>query len=66
MVVASYPPQEAATFVGMQQETVYLAAFIAPFIATMLATAFGIPFALVVAGLIRLFGVGMFVRFAKE
>lgn len=66
MVVESYPPQEAATFVGMQQFTVYLVTFIAPFVATTLATTISIPVALVVAGVIRLVGFGMFVVFAKE
>lgn len=66
MVVASYPSDQAATFVGMQQFTVYLVSFIAPFVATFIATAVSIPFALVVAGLIRLVGFGMFVVFAKE
>ena len=66
MVVSSYPPQEAATFVGMQQTTVYLAAFIAPLVATTIATQFGIPFALVTAGIIRLVGFGMFAVFSKD
>ena len=66
MVVASYPHDEAATFVGMQQFTVYLGTFIAPFVATTLATAWSIPAALVVAGVIRLVGFGLFVVFAKE
>lgn len=66
MVVASYPHDEAATFVGVQQETVYLVSFVAPFVATFVATAVSIPFSLVVAGLIRLAGFGMFVVFAKD
>jgi MFS family permease len=66
MVVSSYPHEQAATFVGVQQETVYLMTFIAPFVATTLASAVSIPFALVVGGLIRLAGVGMFVVFAKD
>ncbi len=66
MVVESYPPQDAATFVGMQQFTVYLGTFIAPFVATTIATAVSIPAALVVAGVIRLIGYVMFVVFAKE
>jgi hypothetical protein len=66
MVVESYPPQEAATFVGMQQFTVYLVTFIAPFVATTLATALSIPIALMIAGVIRLVGFGMFVMFARE
>jgi MFS family permease len=66
MVVSSYPHEQAAIFVGVQQETVYLVTFIAPFVATTMATAVSIPFALLVAGLIRLVGVGMFVVFAKD
>ena len=66
MVVSSYPHNEAATFVGMQQFTVYLGTFIAPFVATTLATTWSIPVALVVAGVIRLVGVGLFVMFVKE
>lgn len=66
MVVSSYPHQDAATFVGMQQTTVYFASFIAPFVATTIATTVSIPAALVVAGIIRLVGVGMFVLFAQE
>lgn len=66
MVVASYPPQEAATFVGMQQLTVYIATFVGPFVATTLATTINIPTALLFAGVIRLIGVGMFVAFARE
>ncbi len=66
VVVSSYPHDEAATFVGMQQFTVYLGTFIAPFVATTLATTTSIPFALIVAGIIRLIGVGMFIVFAKE
>ncbi|MCC7164155.1 MAG: MFS transporter [Anaerolineae bacterium] len=66
IVVSSYPQQEAATFVGVQQETVYLVSFIAPFVATAVATAVSIPFSLVVAGLIRLAGFGMFVVFSRD
>ncbi len=66
MVVESYPHNEAATFVGIQQFTVYLVTFIAPFVATTIATTISIPAALVVAGVIRLVGFGMFVVFAKE
>lgn len=66
MVVESYPRDKAGTYVGMQQFTVYLVSFIAPFVATALATAIGIPFALLMAGVIRLVGVGMFVVFAKD
>lgn len=66
IVVSSYPQQEAATFVGVQQETVYLVSFIAPFVATFIATAVSIPFSLVVAGLIRLVGFAMFYIFAKD
>jgi hypothetical protein len=66
LVVSSYPQQEAATFVGVQQETVYLVSFVAPFVATFVATAVSIPFSLVVAGLIRLVGFGMFVIFSRD
>lgn len=66
MVVGSYPQDRAATFVGVQQTTVYLATFIAPLVATTLATNTSIPIALVVAGLIRLAGFGMFVLFGRE
>ncbi|MBI4671926.1 MAG: MFS transporter [Chloroflexi bacterium] len=65
MVVASYPQERAATFVGVQQTTVYIATFIAPLVATTLATNIGIPAALIVAGLIRLAGFGMFVLFGR-
>jgi len=65
MVVGSYPQDQAATFVGVQQTTVYLATFIAPLVATTLATTTSIPIALVVAGLIRLVGFGMFVVFGR-
>lgn len=61
MVVESYPHEEAATFVGMQQTTVYFATFIAPFVATTVATTVDIPAALILAGVIRLIGVGMFI-----
>lgn len=54
MVVSSYPHSEAATFVGMQQFTVYLVTFIAPIVATTIATTISIPFALVIGGMIRL------------
>lgn len=66
LVVSSYPQREAATFVGVQQETVYLVSFIAPFVATAVATAVSIPFSLVVAGLIRLAGFGMFYIFSRD
>lgn len=66
MVVSSYPPADAASFIGMQQFTVYIASFVAPFVATAIATAFGIPTALVVGGLIRMIGFGMFFVFARE
>jgi hypothetical protein len=66
MVVASYPQDQAATFVGVQQTTVYVATFIAPLAATLLASSISIPLALVVAGLIRLAGFGMFVLFGRE
>ncbi len=66
MVVSSYTLDRAATFVGIQQTTVYLASFIAPLVATTLATTIGIPQALVIAGLIRLVGFGMFVRYGRE
>jgi MFS family permease len=66
MVVASYPQDQAATFVGVQQTTVYVATFIAPLAATLLASSLSIPLALVVAGLIRLAGFGMFVLFGRE
>lgn len=66
MVVSSYPQDQAATFVGVQQTTVYIATFIAPLVATTLATGIGIPAALVIAGIIRLAGFGMFVWFGRE
>lgn len=66
MVVSSYPQEQAATFVGLQQTTVYVSTFIAPLVATTLATNFSIPLALVAAGLIRLLGVGMFAIFARD
>lgn len=66
MVVESYPHSEAATFVGIQQFTVYLVTFIAPLVATTVATTISIPFALVTAGVIRLIGFGMFVLFVHE
>jgi MFS family permease len=65
MVVSSYPQEQAATFVGVQQTTVYLATFIAPLAATTLATSIGIPQALIVAGVIRLIGFGAFVMFGR-
>ncbi len=65
MVVSSYPQDQAATFVGIQQTTVYLATFIAPLVATTLATNIGIPQALIVAGAIRLVGFGAFVLFGR-
>ncbi len=65
MVVASYPQDQAATFVGIQQTTVYLATFIAPLVATTLATNIGIPQALMIAGAIRLLGFGAFVFFGR-
>lgn len=65
MVVSSYPQEQAATFVGIQQTTVYLATFIAPLVATTLATNIGIPQALIVAGVIRLMGFGAFVVFGR-
>lgn len=66
MVVESYPHSEAATFVGIQQFTVYAVTFIAPLVATLVATTINIPFALATAGLIRLIGFGMFVLFVKD
>ncbi len=66
MVVSSYPQEQAATFVGVQQTTVYLATFVAPLVATILATSISIPAALVMAGVLRLLGFAMFVAFAKE
>jgi predicted MFS family arabinose efflux permease len=66
MVVSSYPQDQAATFVGVQQTTVYISTFVAPLVATTLATIIGIPAALVIAGLIRLVGFGMFVLFGRE
>lgn len=65
MVVSSYPQDQAATFVGIQQTTVYLATFIAPLVATTLATNIGIPQALIVAGAIRLVGFAAFVLFGR-
>lgn len=65
MVVSSYPQEQAATFVGIQQTTVYLATFVAPLVATTLATNIGIPQALIVAGAIRLMGFGAFVVFGR-
>lgn len=65
MVVSSYPQDQAATFVGIQQTTVYLATFIAPLAATTLATNIGIPQALIVAGAIRLVGFAAFVLFGR-
>lgn len=65
MVVSSYPQEQAATFVGVQQMTVYLATFIAPLVATTLATNIGIPQALIVAGAIRLVGFGAFALFGR-
>lgn len=65
MVVSSYPQDQTATFVGIQQTTVYLATFVAPLAATILATSIGIPQALVVAGVIRLMGFGAFVVFGR-
>lgn len=65
MVVSSYPQEQAATFVGIQQMTVYIATFVAPLVATTLATTIGIPQALIIAGLIRLIGFGAFVRFGR-
>lgn len=66
MVVSSYPHEQAATYVGMQQTTVYFASFVAPFVATTVATTISIPAALVLAGVIRLVGVGMFALFEKD
>lgn len=65
MVVSSYPQEQAATFVGVQQMTVYLATFVAPLVATTLATNIGIPQALIVAGVIRLVGFGAFALFGR-
>ncbi len=65
LVVSSYPQDQAATFVGVQQTTVYVAAFVAPLVATTLASTISIPFALIVAGVIRLVGFGMFVLLEK-
>lgn len=66
MVVSSYPQERAATFVGAQQTTVYVAAFVAPLVATSLATSLSIPTALVIAGMIRLIGFAMFYLFARD
>lgn len=66
IVVASFPSDQAPTYVGLQQTTVNLANFIAPLVATTLATAIGIPVALALAGLIRLLGFGIFLLFASD
>lgn len=66
IVVASYPSDQAATFVGLQQESVYIGTFIAPLVATAIATTLGIPAALIMAGIIRLVGFGLFAFFARE
>ena len=66
MVVSSYPHDRAATFVGIQQMTVYVATFVAPLVATTLATTIGIPQALIIAGIIRLIGFVMFVMFGRD
>lgn len=65
-VVSSFPPERSATFVGLQQTTVYLGAFVAPLLATTLSDWIGIPAALVIAGLIRLVGFGLFVKLIKN
>lgn len=65
-VVASFPPERSATFVGVQQTTVYLGAFVAPLLATSLSVRIGVPAALVIAGLIRLVGFGLFVKLIKN
>lgn len=66
MVVASYPPDQAASYVGLQQTTVYVGNFIAPLVATAIATTLGIPAALMAAGVIRLIGCALFAIYVRE
>jgi predicted MFS family arabinose efflux permease len=60
-LMKTVPPQRSATFVSFAQSAQYLSTVAAPLIGTMLADQFGLTSALVISGLLRLLGFGLFV-----
>jgi hypothetical protein len=59
IVLSTCPDEHRASYVGMYQTTVYMAAFLAPLIGTALADGAGIVAALVVATVLRLSGAAL-------
>ncbi len=64
-LMRTVPPEYSATFIAFAQSIQYLSSVASPVIGGLLASWLGIPAALVIAGLIRLSGFGMF-AFVKK
>ena len=59
-LMRTVPPEFSATFVAFAQSIQYFSSVASPIIGGLLASWLGIPVALMIAGLIRLTGFGLF------
>jgi MFS-type transporter involved in bile tolerance (Atg22 family) len=62
VLVSTCPADQQASYIGMYQTTVYVAAFIAPLLGTALSDHFGIVPILIAATVIRLLGFGLITK----
>lgn len=62
LLLRTVPTEQQASYVGMYQTTVYIAAFLAPLAGTALADGLGIVPALIIGTVLRLAGCGLMAR----
>ena len=62
IVLSTCPPDNQASYIGIYQTTVQMAAFVAPLMGAMVADAFGLAPALIVATVLRLAGAALIAR----
>lgn len=59
-LMKTVPTESAATFISFYQTTNYMSSILAPLLATLLADSIGVGWGILIAGLIRLTGFGLF------
>lgn len=65
-LMKTIPDEFSAVFVAVSQTLTHLSSFIAPMVSAWLSDSFGIPTALVMSGLIRMIGFGLFFTLGRK